>query len=140
MVFVILFGVTLPIRVLWFACFTSLWAWVSAIISSPSLLFRRRRGFVFALREILLAQNGLYARDVAAQPANLLQAFRLSHVHLELQLEELVGQVSLLVLEFHVGQVANLFCFHKIGSQLSVVSSSKKLLRSCSAFHFGMPT
>src|ERR1019366_708056 len=60
----------------------------------------------------------------------LFQALRLSHIHLELQLEELVRQVPLLVLKFDVGQVANLIYLHKsvLSSQLSVLSKSAHAL------------
>src|SRR5713101_7332803 len=64
----------------------------------PSLFFLRLAGGQF-----LLAQDGLDARNIPAQPANLFQALRLSHIHLELQLEELVRQVPLLVLELDLG-------------------------------------
>src|ERR1017187_355330 len=64
----------------------------------PPLFFLRLAG-----GQLLLAQDGLDARNIPAQPANLFQALALSHIHLELQLEELVRQVPLLVLELDVG-------------------------------------
>ncbi len=42
--------------------------------------------------------DSLHPRDVLAQAADLLQALRLSHAHLELQPEELVVELALLVL------------------------------------------
>ena len=55
---------------------------VSAIISSP---------FCRCAHVALARENGVDARDIFAQPANLLQALGLSHVELEFQLEQLVG-------------------------------------------------
>src|SRR5579862_2857896 len=86
-VFCILLDTTVPIRILWCGCF--FWPVFSA------MLFLLR----LACPKFLLAQDGLHARNIPAQPANLLQALRLSHVHLELQLEKLVSQVPLLMLE-----------------------------------------
>ncbi len=59
--------------------------------------------FRLARGQFLLAQDSLDARDIAAQPANLFQALGLSHIHLELQLEELVRQIPLLMLQLNVG-------------------------------------
>src|SRR5260370_15953168 len=58
-----------------------------------------------------LADDRLDARDVLAQPAHFLKALRLSHVQLELQLEQLVGEVALLVLQLCVSQVLDFFRF-----------------------------
>ena len=63
---------------------------------------------------LTLPRDGLDARDVFPQRANLLQALRLSHVELELQAEELVIELAFLVLELDVGQVADLFSLHKV--------------------------
>src|SRR6266446_4366322 len=79
------------------------------------LLFLRLAGAQF-----LFAQNGFHARDVPAQPADLLQAPCLSHIHLELQLEQLIGQIPLLVLELHIRQITNLVSFHKSGLRCQV--------------------
>jgi hypothetical protein len=69
-----------------------------------------------------LANDRLDARNVLAEPADLLQTFRLSHVHLELQLEELVGEIPLLMQELGIGLIANLFGFHKNSSQLPALN------------------
>ena len=70
-----------------------------------------------------------HARDIPAQPANLLQAPRLSHIHLELQLEQLIGQIPLLVLELHIRQITNLVSLHKSGLR-SKVSGLRFQVRS----------
>src|SRR5450432_2757038 len=78
-----------------------------AVGLSRALLLLRFAGCNFTF-----AGDRLHARDVLAQAAHLLQTFGLSHVELELQLEELTAQVTLLMLQFFVGQVANFFRFH----------------------------
>src|SRR5271165_2197448 len=65
-----------------------------------------------AIRPALLALDGLHARDVLLQVADLLQALGLPHLQLELQLEQLIGQVTLLVGQLDVGQIADLLCVH----------------------------
>ncbi len=72
-------------------CTFSLAVFVSAIIVSPL------RPSAYVSRS---PQDRLDPRNVFAQPANLLQAFRLAHVQLKLQLEELVRQLALLVSQF----------------------------------------
>src|ERR1700693_6307211 len=57
-------------------------------------------------RQFPFASNGLHPRDVLAQAANLLQALGLSHVELELQLEQLVVELMLLVAKFLARQIA----------------------------------
>src|SRR5271167_266267 len=79
--------------------------WV-AVVSAMLFLLRS------SLLQLALAGHGLDPRDVPAQAANLLQALRLSHAHLELQAKELVAELTLLVLELGFGQVAYLFRVH----------------------------
>src|SRR5947199_4272290 len=69
------------------------------------------------------AGNRFHPRNVLAQPAHLLQALRLPHIELELQLEELIVELPLLMAKLVVGWVADLFGFHKISSQFPLVSS-----------------
>src|SRR4029077_9320901 len=67
----------------------------------------------FSGGELALPGNCLHPLDVLAHAANLLQALGLSHVQLELQLEELVVQIMLLLAKFFSGQVANFVGFHQ---------------------------
>src|SRR4029077_358973 len=67
----------------------------------------------FSGGELALPGNCLHPRDVLAHAANLLQALGLSHVQLELQLEELVVHIMLLLAKFFSGQVANFVGFHQ---------------------------
>ena len=78
------------------------------ILVSAILFFLRCAGPC----QFTLARDGLHPRNVPPQPADLFQALGLSHVELELQLEQLVAQLMLLVLELGIGQVSDLFCVH----------------------------
>src|SRR5207245_3538201 len=70
--------------------------------------------------QFALASDGLHPRDVLTQAANLFQALGLSHIELELQLEQLVAELVLLVPKFLSCQVPYFFGFH---SQFSVLAS-----------------
>src|SRR5579871_3060859 len=117
MVFFILVEITLPITVLRRELVLLGWAVLSGMLLVLRLCLRR---------QFLLAQNRLHPGNVLAQGANLFQAFCLAHLQLEAQAEELVSQLPLLMLQLHVGQVANYLCLHKSvpGCQLSVFSTS----------------
>src|SRR5947208_1017639 len=78
-----------------------------AFVSGILLLLRSAGRCQFAL-----ASDGLHPRNVLAQAANLFQALGLSHVELELQLEQLVAEVVLLVPKFLSCQVPYFFGFH----------------------------
>src|ERR1700743_3039350 len=71
--------------------------------------------------QLLFAHHRVDARHVLAQPANLVQALRLSHLQLELQTEKLVIELLLLVLQFGVGQVSKFFDIHVFLSSLLFV-------------------
>src|SRR4051812_24405533 len=78
------------------------------------LLFRFRGGglgFVIDT-ELAFARDGLDAGQVAAQAADLLQAFGLPHAQAELELEQLVVHLVQLVRELGVGSVTDLFSVH----------------------------
>src|SRR4029077_17782529 len=77
-------------------------------VSFPPLFLLR------SSRATALYQDCLHPRDVLAQPTNLLQALVLSHVHLELQLEELIGEIPLLVAQLNVGQISDFVYLHKL--------------------------
>src|ERR1700683_219182 len=64
-------------------------------------------------RALALAADRLDARNVLAQPANLLQTLRLPHVQLKFQLEELVGELAFLVAKLLFRQVSDFVCLHK---------------------------
>src|SRR5207245_1646954 len=66
-----------------------------------------------------LSDNRLHPGNVLAQSANLLQAFGLAHVELELQLEQLVRELPLVILQLRIGLVTNLVHFHDRFSFLS---------------------
>src|SRR6266849_7289967 len=70
--------------------------WTNALLRIPALSFLRRGG------ALALTQDCLDARNILAQAANFLQALRLPHVELKLQLEELVGELALLVVQLDV--------------------------------------
>src|SRR2546428_8448543 len=77
-----------------------------------------------AVGKFLLTHNGFDAGDILAQTANFLQALCLSHVELELQLEELVSELMLLMTKLDVGEVADFLRFHKsVLNQFSVAGS-----------------
>src|SRR5205085_12544906 len=50
-----------------------------------------------------LAGNRFHPRNVLAQPAHLLQALRLPHIELELQVEDLIVELPLLMAKLVVG-------------------------------------
>src|SRR5437660_12435974 len=60
-----------------------------------------------------LVGDSLYAGNVFAQAAQLFQTFGLTHVHLKLQLEQLITHLLFLVPKFFVSQISDLFCLHK---------------------------
>src|SRR5208282_5226954 len=72
-----------------------------------------------------LADDRLYPRNVPAQAANLLQALRLAHVELKLQLEELVGEFAFLMLQLFFRQIPDLVCFHKFLNRAHRTSDSR---------------
>src|SRR5439155_25154615 len=80
---------------------------VCELVSGMLLLLRSASRGPFAL-----TIDGLYPRDVLAQSANLFQAFGLSHVELELQLEQLVAELVLPVAKFFRRQIPYFFGFH----------------------------
>src|SRR4051812_20965038 len=78
------------------------------------LLFRfRGSGLGFVIdTELAFARDGLDAGQIAAQAADLLQAFGLPHAQAELELEQLVVHLVQLVREFGIGGVTDLFSVH----------------------------
>ena len=64
--------------------------------------------------QLALASDGLDPRNVPAQAANLLQALGLSHVELELQLEQLIAEFVLLLTKLFGRQVPYFFGFHNL--------------------------
>src|SRR6478752_910104 len=83
--------------------------WVAdCVLVSAILFFLRCAG----RSQLALASDGLDPRYVPPQAANLFQALGLSHVELELQLEQLVAELPLLIVQFRVGLIANLVGFH----------------------------
>src|SRR6266700_2112169 len=70
----------------------------------PLLLLPGRRALV---------GDSLYAGNVFAQAAQLFQTLSLPHIHLKLQLEELIAHLLFLVPKFFVSQVPDFFCLHK---------------------------
>src|SRR5208282_4188959 len=72
-----------------------------------------------------LADDRLYPRNVPAQAANLLQALRLAHVELKLQLEELVGEFAFLMVQLFFCQIPDLICFHKFLNHAHPKSDSR---------------
>ncbi len=66
--------------------------------------------------QLALTRDGLDARNVLLQTAQLLHAFGLSQAHLEAQAEELLGGLLLLVLQLVRAQVTNLVQFHLVFS------------------------
>ena len=59
-----------------------------------------------------LTSGRLDACNVLLQAAQLLQTFILSHAHLKAQTEELFSSLTLLLRQFDIAQVQNLFHFH----------------------------
>ncbi len=126
MVLAILVDTTLPIRVLRRpAAFALLVVVVSAMAYFFSVAAFLLAAFFFAgagalwgdsrsiaSRKLLLAYDGLYPRNVFLQLANLLQTLGLSHLQLKLHLEQLVGQLALLMVQFDIGQVSNFVYVH----------------------------
>src|SRR5208283_3529771 len=94
----------------------------------------RRRCCLWLARSVVpgqffLALHGLDASNVLLQLANLLQALGLSHLQLKLHLEELVRQLALLMKQFGIGQVADLFYIHRQNPQCTP-SRSTNFVRS----------
>src|SRR4051812_47299626 len=96
-----------------------------ALVSAILLFLRSARGGQFAL-----AGDRLDSRNVPAQAANFFQAFSLSHVELELKLEELVAEIALLRDQFVSRQISYFVRFH-IGS--AFVSSAFKVPNALSS-------
>jgi hypothetical protein len=86
--------------------------------------------------QLTLARDGLDARNVLLQTAQLFHALGLPQAHLKAQAEELLGGLLLLVLQLVRAQVTNLVQFHLVFSSgpLSsgmpfIVSSATNLRR-----------
>src|SRR5205823_9204782 len=75
------------------------------LLGFPPLLLLPGRG--------TFARDGLHPGNVLAQATQLLQALGLSHIQLELELEELIVHFLFLMTKFFVGKIANFFCFHR---------------------------
>jgi hypothetical protein len=68
--------------------------------------------------QLFFPDHGMNARYILAQAADLGQAFRLSHLELELQAEELVIELLLLMQQFGIGQISKFFDIHRFVSSL----------------------